>query len=438
MREDFGDWLSGTANRDSVGQYRTQLASLADVLRPALRATRERFVAECDGLPDGDAYEECRRVDRRVVRLRRLWRWYADRFDQRLDDALAPTLLAADEVVWSCWSAACRMADPTATPGPAPLPYVEAVQTAIAGPRSEVPADLRLPGDPVLREFVARMPVPTIALPPIVTRRPWWLIVVAHEVGHHVQSELLDTAAATGAAPALAGAVGAAAGRAGAGLDEQESWGLWAREAYADAFAFVATGTATTWAVEELERRSDKLLATSAAPNYPPPVVRWALLTSIARVLRVDGGLEPAVPDPGAAPVAVRDLLARVPAVVDALLDAPLGGSSLRAFGAGTRRWERAAMVWRSALRDEAEPDPVHTDEAARLCVAGGVHAWRGLTATATPTARQRDALARRLRETAAGSRVDGWRAAADGPAPDLERLARELADELQADGSGE
>ena len=34
----------------------------------------------------------------------RLFEWYSSRYDQRLDDKLAPILRAADEVVRSCWS----------------------------------------------------------------------------------------------------------------------------------------------------------------------------------------------------------------------------------------------------------------------------------------------------------------------------------------------
>lgn len=437
LRDEFEQWLAYTAKQDAFGQYRTQLGSLAHVIRPALQTTRQRFLDSCAGISAGEVYDECRRTDQRVILLRRLWRWYADRFDQRLDTdrpgrprepGFATGLRAADEMVWSCWSDTWRAAGLGPLPGPAPLPYVDTTYSAVATPRSEVPADLRQPRDELLRSYTERMPIPTIALPPIVTRRPWWLIVVAHEVGHHVQSELLDDAHRS---PGLSAA--AAAAGAGAGVDEQERWRLWTREIFADAFAFVLTGSATVWAVEELERRTDGQLGVSASPGYPPPLVRWALLRVLGERCGVSEIPVPASPVGAATPRGVQGPLERIPVVVDALLDAPVSATTLRAIAASTQDWQYLAANWRRSLLERVDPIPVHTTEAARLCVAGGVLAWRRLTATPDWPAIATEGLADRLRRTAAHCRAEGLRAAraADGGA--LSRLTRDLIDDLFA-----
>jgi hypothetical protein len=87
------------------------LAALTAAIHPALVEIRRHLTDQAAAcatgtvtLSDlGDRYEACRRADQRLVLVRRFWRWYADRFDQRRDPATAAVLRAADEIVWSCW-----------------------------------------------------------------------------------------------------------------------------------------------------------------------------------------------------------------------------------------------------------------------------------------------------------------------------------------------
>ena len=99
-------------------------------------------------------------------------------------------LRAADELIWSCLQVASLV---TETPLPLPLPYPDAAFSPSATPRIKPPPTLPA-RDRVLDDMLRILPVPMIALPYGIVEEPWWLVLVAHEVGHHVQYDL-DSAA---------------------------------------------------------------------------------------------------------------------------------------------------------------------------------------------------------------------------------------------------
>ena len=70
------------------------------------------------------------------------------------------------------------------------LPYIEPEYSPMAIPRDDPPPDLAPEADSVLAAFLGKLPVPLISLPPLCVTDPWWLILVAHEVGHHLQFDL--------------------------------------------------------------------------------------------------------------------------------------------------------------------------------------------------------------------------------------------------------
>ncbi|MEU4563128.1 hypothetical protein AB0F72_32505 [Actinoplanes sp. NPDC023936] len=420
-----------------LGRHGTQLSTLSEVLRPALLRNREHLAGLDTGRDAGEVYDACRRADRRTVFVRRLWQWFATRFDQRRDPRTRDVLQAADEVVWSCWAPAWQLTG-AGRPGPAPLPYLDPQISASTTPRQDVPHDLAAVRDSELAAQVRAMPVPVIALPERVAWRPWWLVLLAHETGHHVQFELTPDAGA-----AAGDVVADAAARAGAGDDEVLGWQRWSAEMFADAYAAVLTGPAITWAVGELELRAGDGVLRSPAPGYPPPLVRLALLAAITGEPAVVG--DPAsTGDPGGAgrgpagsgPLAARvtGLLERVPAVAAALLTVPVGSATLAVAAPQAVAWRQAAAVWRRQLTATAEPRPSATVDAARLCVAGAVAAWRDTSAGIAAdrhgsgaTAGTRGTGARTSTRTAAGTGAGG---ASDG-----DRLSRRLLTVLPACG---
>ena len=286
LREDVSGWLAKRRDDDRFSRFVRHLDVLDAVLSRMLDALGRELASLAGARPAEVVYERCRELDGSLLVVARTFGWYAEKYDQRLDDRWAGVLRAADEIVRSCWTepfAALRMAPPTG-----PLPYLDARFDAMATPRVSVPPDLRAPADALVAEYVRELPVPTIALPEVVRQEPWWLVLAAHETGHHVQRDLVPTLVADTRA-AVAAAVGACAG---AGL--ADDWAGWAVEAFADTYSVLMVGAGAVWAIEELQLAEPARLVTAPAPGdrYPPPAVRLSLLGELCRAagVRPDGG----------------------------------------------------------------------------------------------------------------------------------------------------
>jgi hypothetical protein len=447
------EWRSQWDVNDALGAHLTQLDLLTSVVTGLVTEIAGRVRAmdrEGDAGAAGDAgtvYEACRRADVQLLHARRLWRWYADKLDQRAGapggarpgrDASVRALRAADELTWSCWKAALRALGGLrdAELPAAPIPYLAPQLAASATPRADPPPDLRPGADDLLRRHIEQLPVPVIALPAACARRPWWLIVAAHEVSHHVQFEL------AGLEERTQDAVVAAARAASGDGELAEDWRQWCRELFADACAVLLTGPAALWAIAELEMRPAAGLLRSPSGSYPPPLVRLA----VAREVAVQAGLPAgsqvfsAACLPGQRADWAGRQLSCAPAVARALLDLEAGpGRALGSLGTATASAYDDGVIagWREELLGAGELAGEQTLDAARVVAAGCVDAWQraaGSVPGAGGTA-ELDRVAARLADRALGLLPDcaepGTRAA--GLAVDAGELARQFLADLDA-----
>lgn len=437
LRGEVTAWRARWDSVDAMGGHLTVLDLLSRVILSLVDEITRRIDAINPESGTGTIYEECHGEDIRLLHARRLWRWYADKLDQRTgppDDPAVQTLLAADEVVWSCWKTAFTALG-AAVP-PAPVPYLTPQYSASATPRTDPPPDLRPGRDDLLRRHIELLPVAVIGLPPVCIRRAWWLILSAHEAAHHLQFEL------PGLEELTQTQVVATAYRAGDDVELAEAWRPWCRELFADACSVLLTGPAASWAVGELEMRAPAGLRTSASGSYPPPLVRLAVLHAVGERAGLPGGQQAFADQDGAAADPedgrVARLLAAVPAVADALLAlTPAAGRPLRLLAETTAAAYREGRVagWRAELLGPDEPFPVRTLTAARCWVAAGVEAWERSGDTDELAAER---LSGRLLDVLPRCREPGVRAAAAAPGaddvtrqliadlyqPDAERLA--------------
>jgi hypothetical protein len=378
LRGEVVAWRDRWDTIDAMGGHLTQLDLLSAVVLGLVDEITRRIGAIDPAIGTGSVYEECRNEDFRLLHARRLWRWYADKLDQRAgppDDAVVLTLLSADEVVWSCWKTAFTTLGGTLPA--APIPYLSPQFSASATPRTSPPPDLRPGLDDLLRRHIERLPVAVIGLPPICCRRPWWIILSAHEASHHVQFELPCLEELTQEQ------VVAAAYGAGHDVELAEAWRPWCRELFADTCSVLLTGPAAIWAVGELEMRTPSGLRTSASGSYPPPLVRLSVLQAVAAQAGIPAG-ERAFPgqaetDSSADDDRLQGFLAAVPAVTSALLGLESSeGRPLRSLADTTADAYRDGRIagWRAELLGADEPFPARTLEAARFCAAAGVEAW--------------------------------------------------------------
>lgn len=307
----------------------------------------------------GAGYERCRAVDRGLVTLRRLFLWYTAKYDQRGEGDYPAVLGAADEFARSCWYegfAALGRKPPTG-----PLCFVDNRVDASARRRCEVPSELLPAIDDPVAEFVDRLPIPVIALPEPAVREGWWLVLAAHETGHHV---LLDLGLESAVKQAVRTAVPSVL---------VSDWTRWHIEVFADVYSVLMVGAAAIWAVDELQFGARPHMLRPHG-GYPAPVVRAALMNETLKALGAE-------PTRDAEDAATTPHLAVVPDVVAALLDLPLGAGTMRSLaldeilGRGPR-----LRSWSEQLtRTDPAISAVRTRDAPRVLVAAGVHRYQAL-----------------------------------------------------------
>ena len=386
LASEIKTWIAEMSAAGVAGAHTTQLATLDAALSPTVEAIGGELQRAVDGGLDlGGAYAAARLTERRAIFCRRLFQWYATRFEQRRGRGATPgaaqdddasddiqlCLAAADEVVWSTWARTFTAAG-IARP-PAPLPFIDNDAVPWASFHNALPGDAQPPSvDPFFKRRIRELPVAVIGLPPMVVRRPWWLVVAIHETGHHVQQMLGDDLVG-----ATAKALTEAATAAGATPAEAQQWADWSGELFADAFAAVFAGDASVWAIEELERGHPADLV-RARPTYPPAVIRLQL-ASMAVVATGCTAPEVTLTDP-ATPVdlaRVETLALRSEPILRALLALPLGQTTLGELAGDARARSEAQTRWALGFAGPTDPEPVLKVEAAAECVAGAVTAWR-------------------------------------------------------------
>ncbi|HWU85726.1 MAG TPA: hypothetical protein VN253_00520, partial [Kofleriaceae bacterium] len=261
VRADVEAWFADRKARtaDELRRQGNQLGVIDAVLRRSL----DRIGGELEATPlDDTAFARCAALEVQLGVVERYWRFYRERLEQRDDPSRSRLLAAADEVVWSCFTSLGGV-----EPASVPLPYVEPTSSPIATPRTSVPPGLRT-SDKMLAELIGRLPIPLIAFPASLIGGPWWLALLAHEVGHHIQYDLEPNQALVGrTGDVIAAAAEEAAGR----------WIPWRFELFADACSVVAIGTAAICAIAELEWGPLAAMCVDRAA-YPPAVVRLATM----------------------------------------------------------------------------------------------------------------------------------------------------------------
>jgi len=275
-------WLNRQEKKDTRRQYKTLLSTLRTQLCALIAEVRLAFksVHAADGR--GAVYSACRLNEKRLLWIERLWAYFRDKFDQRDNPLYRDLLAAADEVVWSCYAEPFRSSG--RAHGAAPLPWVAAQYSPKAIARKDVPQELRSDVDGgFLSKMLQEIPVPIVSLPPQCVREPWWLIYLAHEIGHHVQFDLLpEEHLVKDFRQLIKSAI--------PDTDAADHWEYRGEEVFADVFSLYMTGPWALWALTELAWTTDVAMLDDQNVQYPAPAARLILMSTVVDHLGFDGG----------------------------------------------------------------------------------------------------------------------------------------------------
>lgn len=429
LHVDVSDWLAHRRKADSLEQFATQLETIEGVLLRSIDAVAATIPTTGDEV--AQVYELCRLADRRTVWVERVWRYFTERFDQRDGDGqVSACALAADEMLWSCWRP-CFSTGPTdarpPTPGPVPLPHLDAVHAPEAFPAGLVPADLAAvhADAPFVREHLRALPVPTVRVPDAAVGEPWLLALVAHETGHHLQF-------AAGLVEPFRDAVKAAVARAGGDLASVQRWSDWSIEVFADLASVALLGQWALWPIGELELR-DRGRMTEPRGAYPPGIVRMRLLATAIEAAGLDPSQAWPIGTPSYDTASAPDLAFVDEVVTDGTAIGPEGFDLVGWIDLRVEEMAPGGEVdqWRRWFGGGALPQITASLRAPRLVVAGLVAATAD--ARRAPAAR-RDAILTAIRgqafERIVALRAPGRRAVDKVPPvdADLGALGKALA----------
>ncbi|QJY47943.1 hypothetical protein [Pseudonocardia broussonetiae] len=292
LRAEWAYWQAATAPGEDLEKHNTQIGSVVRLLGAGM-----------DGLDTtrpGDPAEA-------ILDLHHVWDFYRAKLALRSVAPVRRFLDAADELAWTTYRPAIeaaglfgvRLREP-------PLVFLDRSAVPFATPRGESYRDL-LPRDVRTRtgaDVARSLPFPVIGLPWYLSSHLPGALLVAHEVGHHIEDDC-------GLTPELTARLVASA----VPESRKAQWKVWLGEAFADVVASLACGPA--YLTVMLDGLAAAPEGGAGQERYPPAVVRAALCrATVDRRARWDG----------------RDTADEAAAVVSALLAGPYDGLGKRAL----------------------------------------------------------------------------------------------------------
>lgn len=419
FRSDLAAWATRrhAADRDEerhttqIDAVQSFLLGAVSVLDDEVAAVRKDLAPPAPALPPDSArvYERCLLLDRRIGWLRRLWKFFTDRLDQRDDPALEPLLDAADDMAWSCFRPVMEVAERrgvVASIGSPPLPFIDLEVSPAATPKTLVPSTLERDAGEALKAVLRKLPFSVVHLPVASLRSPWWLVFVAHEVGHCVQAEL-------GLVEPFQKHLRDAVRPHTKDDFEAELWARWSEEIFADYFSALMMGPAALRGLVEFTFETPPGMR-KLQLSYPRPAVRLALLSALLGELGLDGraalrGIDPEAIVKGDAKAEAD--LALVPHVV-AAVRADLPGLPEAMEGKRTLAGLCKFSAGDTTPITTLPPPSALTFATTRQLVISAVAGWDALERLPSEAAREaaRKELAKRTLESIAAAHLPGKR----------------------------
>lgn len=271
VESDFAHWSGETAEGSPLCKHHNQMGRLTEQLRGMTGRIDEELRAIAQ---DGDdVLRQCRRLQKRILEVHRIWDYFRSKFGQRYVSWYQGYLDAAGEFAWLCYEPAVHLKKAQ------PLVFMNGDFSPFMLDRSSHFSPERAEGEqsPLYLRFVAALPVPVIGLPWYQVAHLADMVLIAHEVGHALWTDLGLEGDAD--AHLVAAAKSSALPR-----DRREAWTRWLPEVFADLYAVHVAGPAYVAALADLLAEApDAVEAEFSAPPenaaHPPASLRIAIAT---------------------------------------------------------------------------------------------------------------------------------------------------------------
>lgn len=281
LDDELSAWLEASAANGPLEKHHSQIRGVINSLRGPVEFLREQIEAP-------EAVRSWTDTELELLRIHEVWNFFRQKFALRDVAVFRPYLDLADDFTWACYQPAQQLSQlPPESVREPPLTFFGPVSAPFAIPRgSSYAAGLSatVMNNAQLQSAVQSLPIPVISVPWFQLRHLPDALVLAHEVGHHVEHDFDLT-------PTLARLFDAALAVAGAPQEHRQRWHGWLGEVFADVYGALAAGLAFGQILADFGAIGASAMAGTKA--YPPlrtrvRVVAEALVRTNSGQLRDD------------------------------------------------------------------------------------------------------------------------------------------------------
>lgn len=267
IADELTAWQSLSTSDDRLIKNHTQIEAVTRRLAGLVALIEE-------ALQQDDLARSWQAVEVQVLDLHRVWGFFRTQLLLRRMEDHAPFLITADEFAWACYrpaqkaAVAAGQADPAAVREP-PLVFLGATASPVAIPRgASYAADVGGLTTPASQAVARDLPVPVVTVPWYAPQHLPEILVLGHEVGHHVEDDF-----------GLTGTIASLVARV-AGCDPR--WLRWAGEVFADVYGTLCGGFAFAAVLADFVHVSGS--PGNGAGGYPPTPLRLAVVRETLRL----------------------------------------------------------------------------------------------------------------------------------------------------------
>ena len=243
LKTEFESWRKESKASQPLEKHHSQIHRVT----LQLEALNTLIKAELDQLPDAGpgVLKKARELELVILESHRVWEFFRSKLSLRSIEWFNQYLIAADELAWECYSAAQTNLDTAYLAKEKvkepPLVFFNGGSSPFTLPRDYAFEAEAVPGESIktagIAQILRALPIPVIGVPWFQVQHLPDILVIAHEVGHDVESDFKLTAD-------LTAAVNKAMDEKKTDLGRRPAWRAWLGEIFADIYGVLSCGPA--------------------------------------------------------------------------------------------------------------------------------------------------------------------------------------------------